>query len=747
MQDDMTGTGPEQAADTPTPQPLEPSTKTPTPSAQQKDRMFEDFFPRLDLSDSAKEDIAAWLIRDLKACVTNVEAARSNWALYRAVYALEYVEKFYPSMGLGANFSSGLLCERTIEGIDRLRLGLFGPQPWFCVDEKTSNVEEIDFIHRAEWFMQTVLENDLELKDVIGIEGLFEFVLDGSLIIEADTMYEKVPQRRIKTYMKAESLAEDRDKVMDEADYARAMQTLSEGRPARLLVEEDVVTKNGLQFFRVDKGDHLIPPNVTNDRDIRFRGRRMYLTENDLMLLSSDGVGWYDRKDVEEVIGKRNTRRQMRRMAATGEVDPEAFKKEEVALQNVWDLCYDWQSDEDNLGGDAQNAPYRNTFSVYRVMCKYGYKTKSDPKGLIPKYVIFDLEPESRTILRARTYPHFHERPNYFHFKMGLKPKSYWGFGFGARLINEDFLESNAVDLTLDGAALASFRPLLSLHPEEGGYMPFKDGIGPFKVGYVKNPSVDVKALEIPPPSPMLLNVLLPLTQQRASNRTGITPLMQGQTESTDPRSPAAKTGLLLQQSNISIDGYIEDWNRAWNKLADWVWAACFELAVYNEDTEIVDKIVFPGTHPELEKINRITIEELSKKLTWKSQAASQYINAQVREETFMKQLQFFTPMLQGMAQFNPELYKKYFFRWMRTAAQVMEIRGFRYLVPSEEEMKSMPIPQAQQMTQDMMTTLRSGQAPEVMQPAAGQEAGLPPGGEEGELNPAMTTDMIGGEL
>jgi len=736
MQDDTTGMGPDQAAQDPTPQ----VEAVPPVSTPPRRKMFEDFFPKLNLSESAKKDVVEWLIRDLKKCVQNVEAERNNWALWRSVFALEYVEKFYPSMGLGANFSSGLLCERTLEGIDRLKLSLFSPRPWFCVDEKTSNIEDIDFIHRAEWFMHTVLESDLELEDVIAVDGLFEFILDGSLIMEADQMYEVVPQRSIKTYLTVETLQRDMDRALDEDEFQRAVQTVTEGRPARLLIEEDVVTKNGLQFFRVDKTDHLIPPNVFTDRDIRFRGRRMYLTENDLRLLVESG--WYEKADVDQVISKRAFRRMNYRMARTGAAPTPEVAKDEVEVQSVWDLCYDWRTNEDNLGGNVTSSPWKNTFAVYRVLCKYGYKTKSDAKGLIPKYCLMDLEPESMTLLRAQTFPHFKEKPNYFHFKLGFKPKSYYGFGYGQRLINEDFLESNAVDLTLDGAAMASFRPLLAKHPEEGGYTPFKDGIGPFKVGYVSNPRQDVVPFEIPPPSPMLLNVLLPLTQTRAANRTNVTALMQGHPESTDPRSPAAKTAMMLREAQVGITSMIKDWNKGWEKLADFVWDSSYEMAVYAEETEIVEKIIFPGSRPELEKHNKIAVEELAKKIKWKSQAASDYVNAQVREDTFLKELQFFTPMLQAVAQFNPPLFKKYFWRWMRMAAEVMEIRGFRYLIPSEEEMVGLGQEQMQAMTQNMMTTLRSGQAPETLNtPEAQAKVGGP--GEAGGVNPLEANALL----
>jgi len=142
--------------------------------------------------------------------------------------------------------------------------------------------------------------------------------------------------------------------------------------------------------------------------------------------------------------------------------------------------------------------------------------------------------------------------------------------------------------------------------------------------------------------------------------------------------------------------------------------------------------------------VNQSTIEELAKDLKFKSQAASEYINSQIREETFMKQLQFFTPMLQGIAQFNPALYKKYFFRWMRMAGEVMEIRGFKYLIPSEAEMVQMSPEQMQGMTQNVMQTLRSGEAPGIQS----QQGSQATDGQQPSQSPehAMLASMIGGE-
>lgn len=702
---DMLSDGPP-AVGQPVEQPMEEPVEELAPSPQDTgDLMFEDFFPKLDLSKEDEEAVAVWLIRDLKACVKNVNRMRDTWALHRAIFMLEYVESFYPNMGLGAEFASGVLCEKVLEALDRLRLSIFSPRPLFVVDDRVSNLSDITIIHRLEWFLHTVLVEDLEIEDVIGMNGLFDFILDGSLILEADQMYERVPQRTIKTYTSVNQLSQERDKVINKADYEEALENLMAGESIqRVLIEEDTLTKNGLQFFIVDKVDHLIPPNVNTDRDIRFRGRRMYLTEADLKLMSKDDK-WYSKEKVDKVLERRVENRN--RYAHRNDKDVVA---EEVSEQNVDELVYGWRSEEDKLAADEKTTPYQNTFAIYQVLCKYGYKTDKDPKGLIPKYCVIDIEPESMELLRTVTYPHFHERPNYFHLKLGHAPKQYWGFGFGARLANEDRLESNAVNLFLNSAALATYRPFVCVHPDDGGRVPFADGLGMAKIGYVRNPA-DFQALEIPPPPQALISALLPLVATRAENRTSITSLTQGRTESSDPRSPASKTAMLIREANIGINSIIKDWNRGWNQIARFVWNAEYEKATYEGVETLNNRIVFPGYGKDLEGTNVVSAKELALDIRWQSQAASDFLNAEMREENFLKQFQFFAPQIQLFAQINPELFKKYFLRWMIMAAQEMNLRNFKYLIPTEEELQQIKPEQLMTTANAMFGQMKDGQA------------------------------------
>jgi hypothetical protein len=367
---------------------------------------------------------------------------------------------------------------------------------------------------------------------------------------------------------------------------------------------------------------------------------------------------------------------------------------------------------------DTGNQPYANPITIYKITAKYGYTTKQDSEGVIPKYCVFDYCPESKTILKAVTFPHFTEHKNWFHFKFGFQPKSYYGFGYGARLIQDDFLESNAVDLFMDSAALASFNPFLCRHPEAGGRVPFTSGYGPAKIGYVNDISQDFKPVEVGRPSESLVRLILPLVQDRASNRTNVTSLVQGKVESSDPRSPAQKTAMLLGQANVGLDMMVDDWNvSGWEDLALFVWGALYENAVFMKNQNPSLASAFNGlvVFDEVSKYseNQVKLDELKLRLKWGSLASSDHLNPELKADKFARMFSFYVPMLRELAQSNPATYTKYFLRWMQRASQEMDVPGAEYLIPSMEEMQTSDAPALQKNLESMISSLMSGQPPQ----------------------------------
>lgn len=45
-----------------------------------------------------------------------------------------------------------------------------------------------------------------------------------------------------------------------------------------------------------------------------------------------------------------------------------------------------------------------------------------------------------------------------------------------------------------------------------------------------------------------------------------------------------------------------------------------------------------------------------------------------------------FMPMLQTIAQFNPQAFRTYFMRWLNRAADEFDLQGMSYLVPTEQD-------------------------------------------------------------
>jgi hypothetical protein len=178
---------------------------------------------------------------------------------------------------------------------------------------------------------------------------------------------------------------------------------------------------------------------------------------------------------------------------------------------------------------------------------------------------------------------------------------------------------------------------------------------------------------------------------------------------------------MLLGQANVGLDMMVDDWNvSGWDDLAQYVWATMYENALFmqNQDsevTELYDGLVLlqgeVGEHSE----NQITIDELKLKLKWMSLASSDHLNPEMKAEKFAKMFSFFVPMLREMAQTKPDIYFKYFIRWMQRASQEMDVPGAEYLIPSMEDLTGTDAQGLQQGLESMIGSLMSGQPAQGM--------------------------------
>jgi hypothetical protein len=62
------------------------------------------------------------------------------------------------------------------------------------------------------------------------------------------------------------------------------------------------------------------------------------------------------------------------------------------------------------------------------------------------------------------------------------------------------------------------------------------------------------------------------------------------------------------------------------------------------------------------------------------------------------------------VATIDPNLYKKYFVRWMRRAAEEFDLPGLEWLLPTREELEGMPADRLQGVLDQIMSQVMPGQ-------------------------------------
>lgn len=646
------------------------------------DILVEDIFPALDISaKGVKEKLAAWFMNDLTRCVDHVQKYIPQWDKWAQMYNLEAIERYYANIGGEADFASGLLCEKAIEARDRLKRAIFRSRPMHTIDGKTSGIDDVDMQHRLERFIDTYMRNELKVPELLGKEGLYDFIVEGSLIVEIDNLYKVIPQKGYKLYTSIDALQADEPYFLDRSLYDDAYTKVGMGEPVRMIVEKEVVEHPGLKLEIVDKRNHLIPPGVYKDVELRFRARRYHFTKTDLLVLSSPSVNWYKRADINEVIAHR----EQGFTSLQAEEDPPATHDEMRADANTIPLGYDWNSANELLR-DRGTLPYRHVFPIYRITAKYGYPTQRDKHGLIPKLCVFDFCPDTQTILRARVYPHLQDNLPWFHYKLGYKKGSYYGYGFGALLYEEDARQTSLLNLFLDGAAKASSPPSVSIHPSEGGIIPFRGGMAPGQVGFVRQIG-DFKALEVSQPAGGLLERLYPISMRNAENRVSVTSSTMGQIETGDPRSSGVKTQMLLGEARVGMEAMLDEWAEVSERMTTFIQQSLHETALILGVDRFAN-IVESKEVEDLEGTPKVALSELALPVIWCSQASVSAVNPEARKRNALQHYTFFMPILQQLAPLNPELFLRYYLRWMLYMAEEMEMPQIRQLIPTQEEVE-----------------------------------------------------------
>lgn len=201
---------------------------------------------------------------------------------------------------------------------------------------------------------------------------------------------------------------------------------------------------------------------------------------------------------------------------------------------------------------------YKRDYNIYECVLYCDI----EEKGKFKRYVI-TYEDRTDVILRAIQYPYEHGKIYYIPYYIKPKDDNFYGYGYAERLYNSQKLLNNTFNNIMHEASLRTNPPM--------AISDFTDRIVNTEWGpgakYPENKPNSVRPLELKFGGNMQIE-LVKILQTFIEAESGISRGMSGQANPLDPNAPAAKTAMLLRESNIRIEDIIIELQKSNAELA-----------------------------------------------------------------------------------------------------------------------------------------------------------------------------------
>ncbi len=333
-----------------------------------------------------------------------------------------------------------------------------------------------------------------------------------------------------KTYSSIEDFQREfpssQDAGVDEATYRSIMAELLTEKTVSFLVEEELVLFRGPKLRIVELKDYMMIPVTSPDPEYAMFVGDVFTERDDYFNRMAKNDGWFKADAVKKVVAQNG-------LSAA----PDQITQSQDQIEGI---------------GRARNTP------ADEKMCFQGIlKYDLDNDGLEEKFLVV-FHPQSKTLLRMERFPYWHNRSTYIPWRFKKRPKRFLGQSIPEQL--EDI--SNEVDTQhnqrVDSRTITLVPSFLKVDTSDWDPtrkdQRFYPGVT-FKVSnFNQVKQFDIKQTDMGQSMQEESNLF-----QVADQRTGATQLRSGTQTKQDPRSPAKKTAMLLQQSNQRIDDHMRE--------------------------------------------------------------------------------------------------------------------------------------------------------------------------------------------
>jgi hypothetical protein len=203
----------------------------------------------------------------------------------------------------------------------------------------------------------------------------------------------------------------------------------------------------------------------------------------------------------------------------------------------------------DTLDETAKDEIYHNSMKCYKGLWKYDIEGKGKTEEKFIFTVIYDGS--IKHLLRIERYSYIHDRCFFIPFMIEDDPEK----GFGNELFDLNLLENARHNQRVDAGTLNNIRIYVARQDSNVRESELTASHG--TIFYIE-PDGEMKLLQNPAVNNADVILEENMLERMGDNVTLISSYASGRESALDPRAPAAKTAMLIQQQDIGIGYYID---------------------------------------------------------------------------------------------------------------------------------------------------------------------------------------------
>lgn len=376
------------------------------------------------------------------------------------------------------------------------------------------------------------LERYLNFKSMVELpltdrfsQGISCSLRDGTSLLQIQWAEEKDKVRRIRTFnTEAEFRAQYPTPGGDipESKYNKVLKELSENKIAKLIVSEDKISYKGPVVTVVQLADFIMSPmTAVMTKFANLVGKVFTLSSSELKRLEK--FNHWD--DVQDVIDSKEDGRK--------------------------DQATESKNDIEGISRRAGHGEFVMVDGIHRY--------DLDGDGIDEMY-LFAFHPATKTVCDYMYYPYFHGRDCFVPLRWKKRPGRFLARGICQMLEDINSEINTQHNQRIDSRTITTVPTFKAKSNTKNTFNPERKDqrFQPGRVFYLESMD-DVQQFDIRPVDMGETLQEESALMELADKETGATQLRSGMETKADPRAPAAKVNMLLNQSNVRLDDGFEE--------------------------------------------------------------------------------------------------------------------------------------------------------------------------------------------